>query len=150
MSVDSVTFTLCVLGLAAIVLGLSFHLDYTRRPIVHWSIYTSIVYAGIPLGMGFIMLGLGMQLPTLDLRRLFSYFALFFGVIGMILAFTMPQLITPWWYRHLRENFDDNYIKFVLMPEAALDYGGWLKRTQTMEGLINWTIEVQQRRSMNS
>ena len=68
-----------------------------------------------------------------------------FSLFGIVLGLTMPQFLTPWWFRYLRKNYDDSFVIHILMKDAAKDYSGWKKRTSTQEGLAEWANEVRQR-----
>jgi hypothetical protein len=136
-----------VFGLIQIILGLSFHLGYLRRSIIYWTTFTSSIYAAVPLGISFLCLSVGSQLPSPGLRQVFLIIAGIFLVIGIVLGLTMPQFLTPWWFRYLRENYDESFI-FVLLKDAADNYSSWTKRTQTQEGLEEWVAEVRRKHGL--
>lgn len=140
-----IPIVLVLLGLVCIAGGVRFHLGYFRAPIVYWTTFSSGVYATAPLGVGLILFGLGSQIPSPDLRGIFLIFAISFGVIGIILGITTPQFLTPWWFRYLREEYEEWYILHILMRDAAKDYSGWKERTKTMEGLVSWADEVRRK-----
>lgn len=133
------------LGLVMVVAGVRFHLGHFRKPLVYWSTFSSAVYATAPLGVGLILLGIELQLPSLDLRRAFAIPGMLIGLIGIVLAITMPQFATPWWFRYLRETYDEWFIMAILMNDAAKNYAWWKENTKTKEGLISWANEVQQK-----
>lgn len=143
----AIPVVLILSGLLCIVTGLGFHLGYFRRGIVYWTTNSSAVYASLPLGIALLFLGFGSQLSTVDLRRNFLIVALFFVVIGIISAITMPMFLTPWWFRYLRENYDEVFI--ILMKDASKNYSEWLERTRDLEGLSKWAEEVVRRTTLS-
>ncbi|MCP4422299.1 MAG: hypothetical protein GY805_37295 [Chloroflexi bacterium] len=144
MSIISVSIALIILGVILVVGGISFHFGHFRGPIVFWTTFTSGIYGFVPLGLCLILTGIGMQLPSPDLKNFFLILALSCGMIGVMLGLTMPQFLTPWWFRYLREEYEDQYIFHTLMKEAAKDYSEWKKRTSTMGGLVSWTKEIDE------
>jgi hypothetical protein len=136
---------LIVLGLIWIVTGLSFHLGYYRGVIVYWTTFTSGIYALVPSGVGLVFLSLVARFPYPDGRGIWLMAVAFvFLTIGIVLGLTMPQFLTPWWFRFLRENYDDFFIP-ILLKDASKDYSAWKQRTQTLEGLQEWAAEVKRK-----
>ena len=140
----SVVLFLNISGLVCIIMGLSFHLGYLRKPIVYWTIFTSSIYAAVPLGIGLLFLSLGSRLPSQSMRGIFLTIAIVFSVIGIIFGLTMPQFLTPRWFRYLREEYDEFFI-LILLKDAAKDYVGWKERTKTIDGLASWADEVRRK-----
>lgn len=111
---------------------------------MYWTTASSSIYAAVPLGVALLFFGFGAQVSSSDLKRVFLIAAISFGIIGIILGLTMPQFLTPWWFRFLREEYDEFFI-LILMKDAAKDYSGWKERTKTKEGLASWADEVRRR-----
>ncbi len=146
MSITIVRIILVVLGSVCIIGGISFHLGRFRRPIVYWTTFSSGIYASAPLGVGLLFLSLMTWFPYPETVGIwFMTFSFLFLIIGIILGLTTPQFVTPWWFRYLREEYEEWYILHILMRDAAKDYAGWKERTKTMEGLVSWADEVQRR-----
>ncbi len=141
-----ISIALVLLGLIFIIGGVCFHLGYFRIPMVYWTTFSSGIYAAVPSGSGLLFLGISLQLPPPNfIGTLFFNVALFLLLLGIILGLTMPQFITPWWLRYLREEYEEWYILHILMKNAARDYARWKERTKTMDGLVNWAGEVQRK-----
>ena len=141
-----ISVILILLGLVCIVGGISFHLGHFRAPIVYWTTFTSGVYLTAPMGISLLFLGISLQLPHPNLLGTILFdIAMVCGLVGIVLGITMPQFLTPWWFRYLREEYEERYILHILMRDAAKDYSGWKKRTSTLEGLKEWADEVRQK-----
>ena len=144
-----ISIGLVVFGIICIIGGIRFHLGYFRVPMVYWSTFSSGIYATAPLGACLLFLGISLQLPPPNfIGTLFFNVALFLGLLGVIMGLTMPQFLTPWWLRYLREEYESGYILHTLMKEATKDYSGWKKKTSTMEGLVSWAKEVDEQVTM--
>jgi hypothetical protein len=144
----NVTLFLGILGLICIVIGISFHLGYFRGPIVYWTTATSGIYATAPIGVGLLFLSLMTQFPYPNKIGIWLMTVAFvFLTIGIVLGLTMPQFLTPWWFRYLRENYGESFI-FVLLKDAADNYSSWTKQTQTQEGLEAWVAEVRRKHGL--
>ena len=146
MSITFVRIILFVLGTFCTFGGISFHLGYFRKPLVYWSTYSSGVYATAPLGLGLLLMGFmtWFPYPTKAGVWLMS-FSFLFATIGFVLGATMPQFATPWWFRYLRETYDEWFIMAILMNDAAKNYAWWKENTKTKEGLVSWADEVRQK-----
>lgn len=137
---------LIALGIIFVIVGLSFHLGYYRAVIVYWTTFTSGIYAMVPSGIGMIFLSLMTRFPYPDERGIwFMAVAFVFLTIGIVSGATMPKFLTPWWFRYLRENYEDPFVIHILMKDATKDYSEWKKRTSTQEGLVAWANEVRQK-----
>ncbi len=146
MSITIVRIILVVSGLICIFVGFSFHLGHFRKPIVYWTTFSSGIYATAPLGVSLLFLGLMTWFPYPEKVGIWLMsFSFLFLTIGIILGLTMPQFVTPWWFRFLRREYEEWDILHILMKDATKDYSGWKKRTSTLEGLKAWADEVHQK-----
>ena len=95
----------------------------------------------IPMGLGFIIIGLKLVYPEMDLLIPLAFFFL----TGVVLSFWTPNWLLPNWMRWLMENY-----KHVLdgMFEEVRQMGvkQWEKETQTQDGLERWDDKVARKK----
>lgn len=140
----SLIFFVC--GIFSFALAYLFYRDYYRRLIIFGGIYSSSVYAFVPLGFALIFLGaIGLFPYPHPIGIVFGYLMIFSVILGAIFSITMPLFLTPFWFRILREKYS-NYNCLIFFDEAAKHYDEWLERTQTPKGLEEWAEDVVKKR----
>jgi hypothetical protein len=109
---------------------------------------SALVYALVPVGFFFVVLGLSVASPASDPRNWDIWDIPFFGLIGMTLLFLIwvPQWLKPPWVRWLEREY--GYGLNILLEEArAMGRWKWEVRVRTRDGLESWVQEVLEKRA---
>lgn len=102
-----------------------------------------MIYAALPLGIGFIALAIGPLLPSYDPKSLDITLVLFFlsPFVGFAFMIYPPNWVKPAWLRWLEREY--GYCLGILIEEAQkMNRWEWEGRVRTRAGMQAWVDEV--------
>jgi hypothetical protein len=133
-------------GFSAILLGIILRLGkfrqiYTGRSMPVYA-QREIFHLAIPIGLGFLIVGLMGVFPNfkdpLTYPLAFSFFA------TMILAIWQPWWLKPTWLRWLEDNYG-HVLEKMFAEAREMGRREWAEQVKTQEGLEQWADSVAQK-----
>jgi hypothetical protein len=105
-----------------------------------------MIYAAFPLGLAFLVLGIGGICPIASIIHSAGLSAFFLlSLVGILFMIWPPSWIKPRWLRWLEREY--GYGLDILIEEArAVGRWQWEARVRTREGLENWVQGVLEKR----
>ncbi len=91
----------------------------------------------IPMGLGFITIGLMIVFPERD----FFIPLAFFSLIGVVLSFWTPNWLMPNWMSWLMNNYE-HVLDGMFDEVHKMGVKQWEQKTQTQAELVAWADEV--------
>jgi hypothetical protein len=101
------------------------------------SIPSSLVYAGFPVGITFLMLAVAVAIPDGQIGRVIIFAGVFpvFLSVPVLMAW-QPRWLEPQWFRWLKDNYPHRLP--TLLNEATRGGRAWDVQAKTQEGLEEW------------
>ncbi len=106
------------------------------------------IYWGPPGAIILILMGIGVILPTLEMRQRVMSIAILCFPFTFIFLLWQPRFLTPAWLNWLRDNHGD--VLPLLEKEAEIYYKdrtikNWENQVATPEGLEAWVLDVRKK-----
>lgn len=137
---------LILCGFICFFVFFKFYTGSFRAILIFWNVYSSSVFGLVPLGITFILMGFMTFFPYPNfVGQILMYSMGLFLVVAMFCSIKMPIVMSPWWFRIMRENYPHcDYHVFLF--EASQNYSDWLEKTKTPEGMEKWAEEIFRKR----